>query len=73
MAEAQPLSTPPPKAAEPPKAAVPAPDAPPRFGVRPVPDNGLGWAQHAFVLFVSVVLSGLIHFGLLYCFGERTI
>lgn len=73
MAEAQPLSSPPPKAAEPPKAAVPAPDAPPRFGVRPAPDNGLGWAQHAFVLFVSVVLSGLIHFGLLYCFGERTI
>lgn len=36
----------------------------------PVADNGLGLAGHAFVLFVSIVFSVLIHFGVMYACGE---
>lgn len=33
-------------------------------------DNGLGLAGHAFLLFVSIVFSVLIHFGVMYACGE---
>lgn len=36
-------------------------------------DNGLSLAQHTFVLFVSIVLSVVIHFGLMYWFGETAV
>ena len=42
---------------------------PPRLHASPS-DNGLGLGQHAFVLFVSVVLSVAIHFGLMFAFGD---
>lgn len=37
---------------------------------RSAADNGLGLAGHAFVLFVSIVFSVLIHFGVMYACGE---
>ncbi|MGN0886772.1 MAG: VWA domain-containing protein [Candidatus Spyradenecus sp.] len=43
-----------------------------RFAEVPA-DNGLGLAQHTFVLFLSIVLSGVIHFGLAFWFGERPV
>ena len=36
-------------------------------------DNGLGLARHTFVLFISIVLSSVFHFGLMYCFGEMRV
>lgn len=36
----------------------------------PAADNGLGLAGHAFLLFVSIVFSVLIHFGVMYACGE---
>lgn len=33
-------------------------------------DNGLGLGRHTFVLFVSIVLSAILHFGLMFAFGD---
>ena len=43
-----------------------------RFAEVPA-DNGLGLAQHTFILFLSIVLSGVIHFGLVFWFGEQPV
>lgn len=56
--------------AEEPKPAASAPEV--RFAELPA-DNGLGLAQHTFVLFLSIVLSAVIHFGLVFWFGERPV
>ncbi len=45
------------------------PSTPPRLHAS-TQDNGLGVGRHAFVLFLSVLLSVGIHFGLMYFFGD---
>ena len=46
--------------------------ADPSFGASaPLPsDNGLGLGRHTFVLFVSVVFSVVLHFGLMFALGD---